>query len=205
METFPSRHNRIFSRGFSLIEVAISIFVLSIGLTAVASLLGRSVGDTTHSRYQASAAELASEKLEDLNRYPAYDPNVVVNSGASVGSLTADIVTNNVNSAGITEAVNYWDEVQLSSTGGSISETDTGYDTSGNPNYTTTTHSPNGTITVTTTSTAPATNTTLTFHRRWLIEKDTPVTGVKRITVYVYLISPSIHPMVSFQMSGVRP
>jgi prepilin-type N-terminal cleavage/methylation domain-containing protein len=205
METFPSRRNTNFSRGFSLIEVAISIFVLSIGLTAVASLLGRSVGDTTHSRYQAIAASLASEKLEDLNRYPSYDPNVVVSSGTSVGSLSSDIVTNSVSSDGITEAVNYWDEIQLSSTGGSISEVDTGYDTSGNPNYTTTTHSPNGTITVTTTSTAPTTTSTLTFHRRWLIEQDTPVTGVRRVTVYVYLISPSIHPMVSFQMSAVRP
>jgi type IV pilus modification protein PilV len=205
METYLSRRKSARKRGFTLIEVAVSMMVLSVGLVGVASLLGRSVGDTTHSRYQAIAAALASEKLEDMMRYPAYDPNVVVNSGTSAGSLTADVVTNNVNSAGITEAVSYWDEVQQSSTGGAITEVDTGYDTSGNPNYTTFVHSPNGTVTKTTVSTAPSLSSTLTFHRRWLIEKDTPISGVRRITVNVNLVSPSVHPAVSFQMTTVRP
>jgi hypothetical protein len=42
------------------------------------------------------------------------------------------------------------------------------------------------------------------FHRRWVIEMDQPVTGVKRITVLVTLTNQYIKPPVSYQMSMVR-
>jgi len=46
----------------------------------------------------------------------------------------------------------------------------------------------------------------MTFHRRWIIEADTPVTGVRRVTVLVTINSANIQPSnASFQMSMVRP
>jgi hypothetical protein len=45
----------------------------------------------------------------------------------------------------------------------------------------------------------------MTFHRRWLIEGDTPVTGVRRVTVIVTLANKTVTPTVNFQMSAVRP
>ena len=59
------------------------------------------------------AATLATEKLEDLNRYPSSDPNVAVTNGTSAGSLTSnDLQDVTVN--GVTEAVAYYDEVFFS-------------------------------------------------------------------------------------------
>jgi hypothetical protein len=74
----------------------------------------------------------------------------------------------------------------------------------GNIIYNTTYHSPDGRITASTSSTAPS-NTT--FHRRWIIESNTPVTGVRRITVLVTLkeTAATTGPTVTFQMSLVRP
>jgi len=45
----------------------------------------------------------------------------------------------------------------------------------------------------------------MTFDRRWVIEQDQPVPGVRRITVLVTLMDKSIQPSVTFQMSMVRP
>ncbi len=78
------------SRGFTIIEVLVSAFILGVGLTAVAGLVGSILAGTTTSEQMTQAATLATEKLEDLNRYPATDPNVAVTSGTSAGSLTSD-------------------------------------------------------------------------------------------------------------------
>ena len=43
------------------------------------------------------------------------------------------------------------------------------------------------------------------FHRRWTIEKDQPITGVKRITVLVTLSNGYMNPPISVQESTVRP
>ena len=43
------------------------------------------------------------------------------------------------------------------------------------------------------------------FKRRWIIEMDQPVTGVRRITVLVTLENQQVQPPVTFQMSMVRP
>jgi hypothetical protein len=62
---------------------------------------------TARSRYMSLAATLASEKLEDLNRWPANDPDVAVTSGSTAGSLTSDIVQS-VTVNGSTNDVNYY-------------------------------------------------------------------------------------------------
>jgi hypothetical protein len=57
----------------------VSITVLSIGLLAGALLMSITFKYSVRSRYMAAAAQLASEKLEDLGRYPVQTVLGVVN------------------------------------------------------------------------------------------------------------------------------
>jgi prepilin-type N-terminal cleavage/methylation domain-containing protein len=192
-------------RGFTLTEVMVALFVLAVGLSSVAALLATTVKGTSTTEYMTQAATLTSEKLEDLNRFPSGDPNVAVISGSTAGSITTD-TSANVTSNSVTELVEYYDEVFFSPTAGSISETISGLDGSGNVQYTTTAQQPNGTVTVTQSNSRTALiNGSIYFKRRWVIEKNQPITGLRRITVYVYLENLSVAPNVSFQMSLVRP
>ena len=191
--------------GFTLIEVVVSIAILAIGLTATAWLIAGTMTSTARARYMSQAATLASEKLEDLNRWPLDDPHVYAPAGGTAGSLAADIVQN-VSVSGTTTDVNYFDRISLSASGGAISETISGLDVSGTTVYKTTVHRPDGTISSTTSnSPAPAGAASNVFRRRWLIEADQPVTGVRRVTVLVTLEDQSVQPPVTFQMSMVRP
>ena len=179
-----------------MIETLVAISVLTIGLVAMATVMAEMTKNTSRSRYMSSASILASEKLEDLNKYPASDPEVAVSAGTA-GSLNAD-----VSSTG----VNYFDDVSLSATGGGITETTSGSGSGGSAVYTTIVHLPDGTITSTTSgSPPPITGEALDFHRRWTIERDVPVPGVRRITVLVTLVNPPLVKAVTFQMSTVRP
>jgi hypothetical protein len=198
------------ARGFTMIEVAISIVILMIGLVGVASMFGRIWGSTSYSEYMIQASTLASEKLEDLNRYPNGDPDVIVTAGnTTAGSLTADTDAT-VTSNGVTETVDYFDEVFMDPSAGSIAET-VATGTSPNYTYTTTTHNPNGTITTSSsTSLSSSTTNSIQFERRWLIEINptiggTVMTGMRRITVLVTVQNASVQPPVTFQLSVVRP
>jgi len=182
----------------------VAIAVLSIGLMAMAALMTRMTSATSRSGYMSVAMQLASEKLEDLNRYPADDPNVAVPTGTTAGSLTSDIVST-VTSGGESASVNYHDEVRLSATGGAVSEIDTAVDgTTGDTVYTTISHAPDGTVASSSSTTAPSDSGMVRFKRRWVIEKDQPTTGVRRITVLVTLENP-VNTPVNSQMSMVRP
>jgi len=204
METSLSLRNSTPQRGFSLIETIVAIAVLSIGLMAMAALMTRMTSATSRSGYMSVAMQLASEKLEDLNRYPADDPNVAVPTGTTAGSLTSDIVST-VTSGGESASVNYHDEVRLSATGGAVSEIDTAVDgTTGDTVYTTISHAPDGTVASSSSTTAPSDSGMVRFKRRWVIEKDQPTTGVRRITVLVTLENP-VNTPVNSQMSMVRP
>jgi len=193
------------AKGFSLIEVVVSIGILAIGLAATAWLVAATITGTARARYMSQAATLASEKLEDLNRWPSNDLHVYAPVGGAAGSLTADVVQS-VTSGGISADVNYYDEISISASGGAISEVITALDDSGNTIYKTTVHQPDGTI-VSTTSTAAAPPGAISnvYKRRWLIEADQPVAGVRRVTVLITLTDLSVRPPVSFQMSMVRP
>src|ERR1700704_4940087 len=81
----PPARNRGRAAGFTLIEVLIAMFVLTVGLTAMATLVAQTLGGTERARNMGLAATLTSEKLEDLNRWPTTSANV-----ANGGSLTAD-------------------------------------------------------------------------------------------------------------------
>lgn len=187
--------------GFTLVEVMVAITVLAVGLLAVAALMSQMGASTNQSRYAGIESLLASEKLEDLNQLPAN--GTTTGAGGALlpgGSLTAD-------------TAGYFDTVQVSSGAaaeatGDLVEIKIGADpTTGAANYTLVSHSPDGTTkSVTNTGTPPAaTVDMLSFDRRWLIEANTPVNGVRRITVQVNLANAGAGQSATFQTSLVRP
>ena len=190
--------------GFALIETLIAITILAVGLLGIAALLAQLAGNSTQSRYMSTEALLASEKLDDLSRYPINDPAIAVTNGNTAGSLTAD-VTSVVTVGVVTETVDYFDQVRISAGNGNMVETVSGKDVNGNTVYTTTTHAPDGSITVATGANPPAaTSDMLTFSRRWVIElnpANQPV-GVRRFTVLVSLNTPTAP--VNFQATMMR-
>ena len=192
--------------GFSLIEVLVAVGILAVGMVSTAALLARMTSETVRSKYMSIAAMLASEKLEDLNRWPSNDAHIAVTSGTTAGSLAADDVQN-VTVGATTTDVNYYDEVGIGASNGAMAETVSGLDAGGNVVYTTTIHTPDGYI-------GPADSDhpapPVTYKRRWLIEKDpvvngTAVSGVRRLTVLVILEDNTVRPPVTFQMSAERP
>lgn len=192
MEASQSSKKRLRQRGFTLLETLAAIAILTIGLLAMAALMSRMTTNSAQSRYMSGASVLATEKLEELNRYPASDPMVAVSSG-SVGSITSDSTSG---------SVHYYDDVQLSAMGGAITSTTS--DDSGN--YNTIVHRADGTITTSSSTTAPALQSaSLLYHRRWTIEANTPVVGTRRVTVFIQLTNPPLPRPVTFQMSMVRP
>jgi prepilin-type N-terminal cleavage/methylation domain-containing protein len=181
MEESVLLRKRSRERGFTLVETMVAIGVMTIGLVATAALMSSTVNTTGRSRYMNSAALLASEKLEDLDRFPSTDAAV-----AAGGSLTAD-------------TAGYFDNIQISTGNGTISETTVtaGVTTS----YT---QQPGTNMTVTQGGGLPAaTADTMTFDRRWSITADSPVKGARTLNVLVTLKSSTVP--VTFQMSVVRP
>ncbi len=219
-------------RGFTLLEVVIAMAILIIGMSAMAALSATMIGRGRESKYMSLAGTLASEKLEDLNKWSGSvlmnpttsvgvdnsDPEICVptfSAGQTEGSISADAAPTTVTCNGITETVNYNDNVNIdvtdnagdcsSGSSGCFAET-TSTTTSGVTTYNTTYHSPDGTVQ------QNANNpTNMTFHRQWVIEANptiggTVAVGVRRITVKVTLLDASVTPgNVQFQMSLVRP
>jgi type IV pilus modification protein PilV len=188
METSQLLRKPRTQRGFTLIETMVAILVLTIGLVGTAALMSQSVNMGAHARFVSTAALLASEKMEDLDRFPDNDPNL--NAGGSLGADTAG----------------YSDSVQISSNNGNINET-----TTANGATTLYTQKPDGTVVVTPGAGLPvATPDMLTFDRRWQITSNPTVggqviTGAVQITVLVTLTNQTLNPPVTFQTSLVHP
>ncbi len=179
-------------------ETIVAVAVLSVGLLAMAGLMARMLSTTYRSGYMSIATQLASEKLEDLNRFPADSPYI----SAAGGSLSSD-VTATVTSGGETVSVPYYDDVRFSATGGEVSQVKT--DATDPTKYDIITHQPDGTILEQQDQDSiPNGNGMMRFNRRWIVEPDQPTTGVRRITVLVTLENPIDTP-VTAQMSMVRP
>ena len=58
-------------RGFTLLETLVALIVLVVGVVATATLAAHCMSTNRQSKYISLAAELASEKLEDLSRWDA--------------------------------------------------------------------------------------------------------------------------------------
>ncbi|HLJ24167.1 MAG TPA: hypothetical protein VKT71_08680 [Candidatus Acidoferrales bacterium] len=172
-------------------ELLIAVAVMTIGLSAMAGLVAQSLKGTESARYMALATTLASEKLEDLNRWTAVDPHV-----ATGGSLTTDTTVG---------TLRYYDDIDLSNTTGQVSET-----VAVTGGYSTVVHMATGEVDNNNNTAAPSGVGVVAFHRRWLIEANPVVnsitmTGIRRVTVIVTLNNTSIRPVVTYQMSTVRP
>ena len=112
-----------------MIEVLVAMVVFAVGLISLGSLAAKTLNGTESSRFAGLAANLASaenggrsESLACLaisgSAYAA-DPQRLCGSPASTsGSLTAD-TSANVTSNGITENVNYYDDVEIADGSGS--------------------------------------------------------------------------------------
>jgi type IV pilus assembly protein PilV len=205
MEMSMSPRSKAPSRGFTLIEVLVAVIVFAVGLVTLGSLAAMTLNGTAASRYRGMATTFASEKLEDLNRYPSWDPHVCVSSGSTVGSLTSDVQLASVTCNGITDTVDYYDDVAISDSAGQVCETVSSL-SSGTEVYTATCHTPAGATTTTTSGTAnPIDIGAIAFHRRWTIEMNEPITGIRRVTVLVTLENGYMNPPISVQESAVRP
>lgn len=210
MSTSPRKRSS--ARGFTLIEVALASFVLAVGILSAGFLAGQMMIGTNRSKYMSVASTLASEKLEDLNRWDVDDPQICApSSSTTAGSLTSDINQTTACTQGASANVSYYDDVYPNladgtstcpdGTAGCFAETVSSFAGTSHT-YTTTVHSPTGTVQTTSSSTSP---TGTSFHRRWIIEANSPANGVRRITVLVSLTNSAIRPAVNFQMSIVRP
>ena len=159
-----------------MVEILFAMIILAVGMVALSSLAAQTMTGTAQSRFMGLSATLVSEKLEDLNRWPTWDPHVCVASGTTAGSLTADVQAASVTCNSITDTVDYYDDVEISDSTGAICETVSSI-SGGAQLYTTTCHQSNGLIATTTSTTANTADIgAVAFHRRWTIEMDQPIT-----------------------------
>ena len=191
---------------FTLMEVMVALVILTIGLMSMAVLMANVYKSTVRSRYMSLAATLASEKLEDLSSYGLSDPRAHLPGG----SLTSDIAPANQTWNSGTVSVDYYDTVTLNNATGAMSET---YEVlnGANVQFVTQTFTADGLWHWDSASGYPSTPSSTpptvgeTFNRRWVIQANTPVTGLYMITVLVTYVNSSMSPPVTFQMSTVRP
>lgn len=184
-----------------MVEVLISMAILTVGLLGVAALIGTTLTMGSQARYMNIANVLGSEKLDNLNKWPSNDPNVAP-GGSLVGPATC--------AAGD----DYCDQVVVSEVSGANYETQTQM-VNGVPTTTTIVHTNTGCVDTPANCGVPVPNGNgNSFTRRWLITKDpvitdsagnaSTVTGARRITVVVSLAQAGRFP-VTLQMSTVRP
>ncbi|HET8825168.1 MAG TPA: prepilin-type N-terminal cleavage/methylation domain-containing protein [Terriglobales bacterium] len=196
------------SAGFTLIEVLISMAVLTVGLIGMAAMVCSTMVFGANAKYMNMANVLASEKLDNLNKWPSTDPNVAA-GGALAGPSTC--------AAGDT----YCDQVTVSETSGAdyITQTQIVFDpvtNTSNPVTTTIVHTSAGCVDTPANCGVPNPNGAgSTFIRRWQVTTNpvitdaagnpATVTGARRITVVVSLVNNVSKQPVSFQISMVRP
>jgi type IV pilus modification protein PilV len=196
------------SQGFTLIEVLISMVVLTVGLVGMAAMVCSTLVFGNNAKYMNMANVLASEKLDNLNKWPSTDPNV-----APGGSLAGPSAC----AAGDT----YCDQVTVSQTTGAnyITQSQLVFDPVNNtttPVTTTIVHTSSGCVdTPANCGVQNPNNNGSTFIRRWQITANpvitsstgTPatITGARRVTVVVSLVNNVSKQPVRFQMSMVRP
>jgi len=196
-----STNDKSWASGFTLVEVVVSMGILTIGLLGVAALISSTLATGTQARYMNMANIFASEKLDNLNKWPSSDPNV-----APGGALNGP--------AACAAGDNYCDQVTVSESSGADYETETQV-VNGASVTATIVHTNTGCVDTPANCGVPnPAGSGSTFTRRWLITLNpiinsaggapTTVMGARRITVLVSLSNQSSHP-VTFQMSMVRP
>jgi prepilin-type N-terminal cleavage/methylation domain-containing protein len=196
------------SCGFTLIEVLVSIAILSVGLIGMAAMVSSTLVFGANAKYMNLANVLVSEKLDNLAKWPSTDPNVAPGGGLA-GAVNCAI------------GDTYCDQVTVSETSGAdyVTQTQVVFDpvtNTSNPVTTTIVHTSAGCVDTPVNCGVPNPNGGgSTFTRRWLITSNpvvtnaagnpTTVTGARQITVVVSLVNNRVKRPVRFQMSMVRP
>ena len=204
----PKSFTNYDAHGFTLIEVLVSIAVLSIGLLGMAALVSSSLVFGANAKYMNMANVLASEKLDNLAKWPSTDPNVA--PGGSLGGPASCAVGDT-----------YCDQVTVSETSGAdyVTQAQVVFDPVTNTSKAVTTtivHTSAGCVDTPVNCGVPNPNGGgSSFTRRWLITANpvitsaggapTTVTGARQITVLVSLVNNRAKRPVTFQMSMVRP
>ena len=166
--------------------------ILIIGLVSVAGLLGSTLGGTARSGYMNQAATLATEKLEDLNRYPSADPTIAA-GGSPYHRYRVE--QRSLLRRGLLLAV-------ARRHGGDHGQSMN----SGTTQYQTVSYTPNGTNhNLGGHASGPKLRGPNRLQAPLDYRADQPVTGVRRVTVLVTLENSLVQPPVTFQMSTVRP
>ena len=186
----------------------VAIFIFVVGILSFATLMASVNVGTDRFRRYSTATLLASDKLEDLNRYSAASTADTVQTG---GSLTTD-------------QSGYYDDVQVQSDNGSITVVTYNPDAGCYDVFTHTAGTTSSPGTASDSGTSPCITSlpatlagAMSFHRRWLVEN--PITlpsgtsvDVHRVTVLVTLWSPTTHSAINYQgqpvtfkLSTVRP
>lgn len=204
------------ARGFTLIEVLVSLAILAIGLVSIAALIAGTLEAGTRSRYMSMASILASEKLDSLNRWPSANTPGSTSTAQSAAPTDENIWPGGSLTGGTTCAAGdaYCDQVTVSESSGADYETETQV-VSGTPVTTTIVHTSAGCVGTPADCGVATPTGGDTFTRRWLITADptitsvsggtATVTGARRITVLVTLDSNAFNTPVQFQLSMVRP
>ena len=211
-----SRGERGTQRGFTLVEVLVSMAVLAIGLLSVAALIAGTMEAGTRARFMSMASVLASEKLDSLNKFPSGDISQSTSTAQNSNPTDQNLWPGGSLGGTTCAAGNQWcDQVTVSESGGADYETQTQY-SSGTPETVTIVHTSSGCVgTPATCGVAQPTGGGATFTRTWLITANPTITavsggsatatGTRRITVVVTMNSNAFNTPVIFQMSMVRP
>ena len=89
------------SRGFTLIELMIALFIFAIGMLAVASMQGESIRGNSFSDLMTVANTLAEAKMEDLMGLPPTHDHLQDNNPANNDHLLSVIDTDGHQEAGL--------------------------------------------------------------------------------------------------------
>jgi type IV pilus modification protein PilV len=201
--------------GFTLIEVLVSIAVLSVGLLSVAALIAGTIQAGTRAKYMSMASILASEKLDSLNKWPSGDTPQATSTAMSTAPTDPNIYPGGTLNGPEVCAANdqFCDQVTVSESSGVDYETQQQV-VNGVTTQTTIVHTSSGCVGTPATCGVAAPSGGPTFTRRWEITGNptisavgggsTTATDTRRITVAVTLDDASTIP-VKFQLSMVRP
>lgn len=206
---------RVTQRGFTLVEVLVSMAVLAIGLLSVAALIAGTMEAGTRARFMSMASVLASEKLDSLNKFPSGDLSQSTSTAQNANPTDQNLYPGGSLGGTTCAAGNQWcDQVTVSESGGADYETETQY-SSGTPETVTIVHTSSGCVGTPATCGVAQPTGGSTFTRTWLITANPTITavsggsatatGTRRITVVVTMNSNAFNTPVIFQMSMVRP
>lgn len=84
------------NKGFSLLEVLITLIVLGMGLISLAMFQGAVIKDSSLAKERSIAVYLAQEKIEDLRNYGALEPSPSFIDYTAIGNNQGGLIAGTV-------------------------------------------------------------------------------------------------------------